>query len=320
MDTLEWNSALAVRNKEPIITVREVLQDSENILLPKSSQTQPSRSREELGFHHIDPVIIQLKFEHLFDVTSSLMLLNRKPNSKKEQVSPAKRHRNGRGLGSIPLKPEHKNRNRGVTFVETERFESEKVKARVSDTPRLGKIFEQLEPSRTGVAPPPSPQSDRSRSGFSGTHEIMSIDKAMPSAAMFSAGRLPLGICENPRPHMAENKCEDIPSDTIEPLRSNVQEPEIKHEHISRMFESLYPQVEGWIRQQQSQLNTVTERINRILDLIQQGERLEQTSITAENATQLKNAIAEITLEMSQNLNIDCASSSMRQRSTPNYK
>lgn len=112
--------------------------------------------------------------------------------------------------------------------------------------------------------------------------------------------------------HKPESNPEDIFGSRFKPICPEIQEPVDNYEYLSNIFESLYPLVENWIIQQKSQLETVTKRINRIFDLLQQGERLQQNALTAEMASQLKNLIDELTMAISQNFDngVDAPSAS----------
>ncbi|KAF7863874.1 hypothetical protein EAF04_006839 [Stromatinia cepivora] len=314
MDALEWSSNLAVRNKEPIVTVREILQDSdvEEQTAELSSSCSPRKRNHcevEKNSYFTPPI--------------------RKPSSEKEQVSPAKRHRSGRDLGSICLQPEHNLKSRETVLVESETTTSKHGKEKVSDTPSLGRRFGSLRPAQPGLSPSPAPPSEYSRSGSPTTNENTGInvempplDTVMPSVASFSSARSSQTVLENSRSHALqntselrhyktynlENSSESFSNNTFEGPSSKVQEPDNKcedvpndteaeneYEFISNTFESLYPLVEDWINQQKSQLDIVTERINRILGFIQQGERLQQNVLTSEMASQLENLIEEIT-------------------------
>ncbi|QSZ37606.1 hypothetical protein DSL72_008705 [Monilinia vaccinii-corymbosi] len=236
MDTLEWNTDLTARQKEPIITVREILQDSDSSVddqadqADQAAETSCSQSPRKRNHQEV---------ERSPDLTTSI----RKRSIEKEQVSPAKRRRSDRGLGSIRLKIASENPNSHLI---------ENKDKEVSD------IFE-------------SPQTQSQK---------------------------------------FESQYEDISNNNFEHIRSKPQELENNYDYISNTFESLCPSVENWIEQQKSQLETVTERINRILGLIQQGERLQQNVLTAEMASQLKNVINDITTAISQNSDVDGSSAS----------
>ncbi|KAJ8066263.1 hypothetical protein OCU04_005345 [Sclerotinia nivalis] len=283
MDALEWSSNLAVRNKEPIVTVREVLQDSD----VEEQTTDPSSSCSPRKRNHCE-------VEKNSYFTPSI----RKPSSEKEQVSPAKRHRSGRDLGSIGLQSEHDLNSRGTVLVESETTTSKHGKEKVPDTPSLGRRFGSLKPAQLGLSPSPASPSEYSRLGSSTTVLENSRSHALlntPELCHYKTYNLENSYenfsnntFEGPSSKFQEpdNKCEDVPNDT---------EAENEYEFISNTFESLYPLVEDWINQQKSQLDTVTERINRILGFIQQGERLQQNVPTSEMASQLENLIEEIT-------------------------
>lgn len=97
---------------------------------------------------------------------------------------------------------------------------------------------------------------------------------------------------------------ENIFSNIPGTLDTKAPEPDNKYEHISNIFDSLYPSVETWIERQKSELDTVIQEINRILGLIQQGERLQQKILTAEMASEMEDLIDEISTGIQQKLNI----------------
>ncbi|TGO39880.1 hypothetical protein BHYA_0046g00340 [Botrytis hyacinthi] len=278
MDTSEWSSNLAVRNKEPIVTVREVLQDSD-----------------------VDDQITEPCFSH----------------------SPRKRNHYEVERNSI------------ITPSIREIAASEKDNERIAETPNIGKQFEGL------IVTPSSgsaPQSADSGPEPSVTNETTSIEaKMVPIDTLGPAlAHLSSAHHQNPRSssisssseslhykyHNLKRNYENIPyntseaqppkkrSDKYETKLNNV-EPNQNCEHISNTFEFLFPTTEDWIEQQRSQFDTVTERINKIFSLIQQGERLLQNAMTPENASQLELLIDRITHVLAEGLRIDDSTSAV---------
>ncbi|TGO58904.1 hypothetical protein BCON_0050g00360 [Botryotinia convoluta] len=323
MDTSEWSSNLAVRNKEPIVTVREILQDSDvdaQIIEPCSSHSPRKRNHYEVERNSI--------------ITPSI----RKPSNEKEQVSPAKRQRNDRGMESICLQTEHNGKSRGTVFIEKEIAASKKGNERIPETPNIGKRFEGFEVTLSGSAPPSSPPSDRNGPESSGTNETTSIEARMLPLDTLSPALAHLSSAhhENPRSnsisssskschykyHNLKSNYENISHNTSEAQtpkeRSDKYEYKLNNtetnqncEHISNTFESLFPIVKDWIEQQRSQFDTITERINKIFSLIQQGERLLQNAMTTENASRLELLIDRITHVLAEDFRIDDPSSAV---------
>ncbi|KAF5871750.1 uncharacterized protein Bfra_008774 [Botrytis fragariae] len=331
MDTSEWSSNLAVRNKEPIVTVREILQDSDvddQIIEPCSSHSPRKRNYYEVERNSI--------------ITPSI-------RNEKKQVSPAKRQRNDRGMGSICLQTEHNGNSRGTVFMEKEIAESKKGNERIPETPKIGKLCEGFEVTLSpnnnlinrnmntrGSAPPSSHPSGRDGPESSGTNETTSIEASMLPIETLSPALAHLSSAyhENPRSnsissssdqykyHNLKSNYEHIPHNTskaqIPKERSDKYEYKLNNtelnkncEQISNTFESLFPTVEDWIELQRSQLDTVSERINRIFSLIQQGERLLQNVMTTENASQLELLIDRITHVLAEDFRIDDSSSAV---------
>ncbi|KAF7911080.1 uncharacterized protein EAF01_002588 [Botrytis porri] len=323
MDTSEWSSNLAVRNKEPIVTVREILQDSDvddQKIEPCSSHSPRKRNHYEVERNSI--------------ITPSI----RKPSNEKEQVSPAKRQRNDRCMESIRLQTEYNGKSRGTIFMGGEIAASKKGNERIPDTPNIGRRFEGLKVTLSRSAPPPSPPSDSNEPESFSTNEttsieanILPIDTLSPALAHLSSAHR-----ENPRPisisnssesrhynyHKLESNYENLPQNTSEAqtfkersdkyeYKPNNTEPKQNCEHISNTFESLFPIVEDWIEQQRTQFDIVTERINKILSLIQQGERLLQNAMTSENASRLELLIDRITHVLAGDFRIDDSSSAV---------
>ncbi|KAB8304451.1 hypothetical protein EYC80_003846 [Monilinia laxa] len=267
------------------------------------------------------------------DLTTSI----RMASIEKEQVSPAKRHCTGRGMGPIRLQDVDNDKSHGLAFMETEATALVKGKGMVPDTFNLEKTPGHLNPAPLGVALPSTCTSEI-RSESLRFHEKMSIEEesfkktispihdspstSRLSAASLSFAQLPQNLSEDSNPHSSENRnrnhpntiktpqtqfhkpesnYEDISSNKLNSICPNIQGPENNYEYLSNIFESLYPLVENCIKQQKSQLETVTGRINRIFGLLQQGERLQQNGLTAEMASQLKNTIDELTIVISQN-------------------
>ncbi|CAD6442004.1 68b4a9c2-6971-4be2-b8a2-cae69f91cb85 [Sclerotinia trifoliorum] len=288
MDTLEWSLNLAVRNKEPIVTVREILQDSD----VEEQTPEPSSSRSPRKRNHCE-------VEKNSYFTPSI----RKPSSEKEQVSPAKRHRSGPGLGSIDLESEHDLNSRGTVLVEswvqeTITTTSKNGKEKKPDTPRFGRRSGSSKLVQPELSTSPASPSEHSRLGSSTTVFENSRSHNSPNnPELFQSKTYNLensynNVCDNTfegpssKVQEPENKCQDIPKD---------KEAENDYEFIANTFKSLYPLVEDWIHQQKSQLDTVTERINRILGCLQKGERLQQQDPTIEMASQLEDLIDDIT-------------------------
>ncbi|TGO30713.1 hypothetical protein BPAE_0004g00710 [Botrytis paeoniae] len=321
MDTSEWSSDLAVRNKEPIVTVREILQDSDvddQIIEPCSSHSPRKRNHYDVERNSI--------------ITLSI----RKPSNEKEQVSPAKRQRNDRGMESICLQTEHNGKSRGTFFMEKEIAASNQGNERIPETPNIGKRFEGFEVTLSGSAPPSSPPSDRNGPESSGTNETISIEARMLPIDTLSPAQAYLSSAhhENPRSnsissssesrhykyHNLKSNHENISHNTSEVQtpkeRSDKYEYKLNNtetsqncEHISNIFESLFSIVKDWIEQQRSQFDTITERINKIFSLIQQGERLLQNAMTTENASRLELLIDRITHVLAEDFRIDDSSS-----------
>ncbi|KAF7960850.1 hypothetical protein EAE96_000522 [Botrytis aclada] len=318
MDTSEWSSNLAARNKEPIVTVREVLQDSDvddQMIEPSSSHNPRKRNYHEVERNSI--------------ITPSI----RKPSNER---SPEKRQRNDRSMESIHLQAEHNGRIRGNIFMEREIAASKKGNERIPETPNIGKRFEGLKVTLSGPAPPSSSPPHRNGPESSGTNETTSIEAKMlhidtlsPALAHLSSAHY-----ENSRSnsissssesshykyHNLKSNCKTIShnisesqnpkerSDKYENKLNNT-EPNQNREHISNTFEFLFSIVEDWIEQQRSQFDTITERINGILSLIQQGERLLQNVMTTENASELELLIDRITHVLTEDFSVDVPSS-----------
>ncbi|CCD53684.1 hypothetical protein BofuT4_P137290.1 [Botrytis cinerea T4] len=288
MDTSEWSSNLAVRNKEPVVTVREILQDSE------------------------------------------------KPSNEKEQVSPAKRQRNAKGLESNCLQAEHNGKSRGTVFMEREIAIAKKGNERIPDTPNIGKRIGGLRAMLLGPEPQSSLPSDRNGPESSGTKETTPIDTKMhpvdilspalghPSSAQHENSRLDCisssSKSRHYKYHNLKSNYENNPHNTPEaqtPKESsdkyeyklNNTKPNQDCEQISKTFESLFPIVEDWIEQQKSQFDTLTEKINKTFSLIQQGERLLQNVMDTENASRLELLIDKITHLLAEDLMTDVPSS-----------
>ncbi|RAL68177.1 hypothetical protein DID88_008884 [Monilinia fructigena] len=163
MDTLKWNANLTVRHKEPIITVREILQDSDNSVDGQADQAaKTTSSQSDLKRNHQE-------VEKGSDLTTSIRI-------EKEQVSPAKRHRNGRGMAPIRLQDVDNDKSHRLAFMETEVTALVKGKGMVPDTSNLEKLPGHLNPALLGVAPPLICTSDI-RSESLRSHEKMSIEE-----------------------------------------------------------------------------------------------------------------------------------------------
>ncbi|KAF7942140.1 hypothetical protein EAE99_000191 [Botrytis elliptica] len=312
MDTSEWSSNLAVRNKEPIVTVREILQDSDvddQTLEPWSSHSPRKRNHHEVERNSI--------------ITPSI----RKPSNEKEQVSPAKRQRNDRGMESIHLRTERNGKSRGTVFMERQIAVSKKGNKRIPETPNTRKQLEGLTVTLSGSAPPSAGSGPES----SGTNETTSIDaKMVPITLSPALAHLSSAHHENPRSssissssasvhykyHNPKRNYENNPHNTSEAQtpekRSDKYETKLDNtesnqncEHISNTFESLFPTVKDWIEQQRSQFDTVTERINKLFSLIQQGQRLLQNAMTTENASKWKLVTDRFINILAEDLRID---------------
>ncbi|KAM0319860.1 hypothetical protein ACHAO8_000902 [Botrytis cinerea] len=321
MDTSEWSSNLAVRNKEPVVTVREILQDSDvddQIIEPCSSHSPRKRNHYEVERNSI--------------ITPSI----RKPSNEKEQVSPAKRQRNAKGLESICLQAEHNGKSRGTVFMEREIAIAKKGNERIPDTPNIGKRIGGLRAMLLGPEPQSSLPSDRNGPESSGTKETTPIDTKMhpvdilspplghPSSAQHENSRLDCisssSKSRHYKYHNLESNYENNPHNTPEaqtPKESsdkyeyklNNTKPNQDCEQISKTFESLFPIVEDWIERQKSQFDTLTEKINKTFSLIQQGERLLQNVMDTENASRLELLIDKITHLLAEDLMTDVPSS-----------
>ncbi|KAF7902698.1 hypothetical protein EAF00_002601 [Botryotinia globosa] len=320
MDTSEWSSNIAARNKEPIVTVREILQDSDvddQIIEPCSSHSPRKRNHCEVEKNSI--------------VNPSI---RRKPSNEKGQVSPAKRQCNVRGMESNCLQTEYNGKSRGTVFMERQIAASKKGNERIPETPNIGKQLEGLMVTLSGSAPP-SAGSGPEPSGTNETTPVeakmVPIDTLSPALAHLSSAHH-----ENPRSgsisssseslhyiyHNLERNYGNIPHNTSKAqppkkrsdkyeTKLNNTEPNQNCEHISNTFEYLFPTVKDRIEQQRSQFDTVTERINEIFSLIQQGERLLQNAMTTENASQLELLIDIITHVLTEDLRIDDSTSAI---------
>ncbi|TEY67246.1 hypothetical protein BOTCAL_0128g00060 [Botryotinia calthae] len=321
MDTSEWSSNLAVRSKEPIVTVREILQGldvDDHIIEPCSSHSPRKRNHYEVERNSI--------------ITPSI----RKPSNEKEQVSPAKRQRNNKDLESICLQAEHNGKSRGTVFMEREIAASKKGNERNPDTPNIGKRIEGLRVMLLGSALQSPLPPDRNGPESSGTNETMSIDRKMHPADTLSPALAHLSSAhhENPRSdsissssesrhykyHNLKSNYENNPHNTPEAqtpkersdkyeYKLNNPKPSQDCEHISKTFESLFPIVEDWIEQQKSQFDALTEKINKIFSLIQQGEWLLQNIMNTKNASQFELLIEKITHLLAEHLKTDVRSS-----------
>ncbi|EDO03706.1 predicted protein [Sclerotinia sclerotiorum 1980 UF-70] len=254
MDALEWScSNLAVRNKEPIVTVREILQDSdveEQTAEPSSSHSPRKRSHCEVE-------------KNSYFTPSIREAITTTSKKGKERIPDTASF--GRRFGS-----------------------SELAQPELSISPASPSKYSKLESSTTVL--------ENSKShNFPNTPELFqskthNLEKSYKSVS-HGTSQGPSSKVRGP-----ENKCGDIPND---------KEAENDYEFISNTFESLHPLVEDWINQQRSQLDTVTERINRILGCLLQGERLQQEDPTIEMTSQLKDLIDEITNEITTDSSIN---------------
>ncbi|THV54399.1 hypothetical protein BGAL_0027g00100 [Botrytis galanthina] len=306
MDTSEWSSNLAVRNKEPIVTVREILQDSDvddQIIEPCSSHSPRKRNHCEVEKNSI--------------INPSI---RRNPSNEKGQVSPAKRQCSVKGMESNCLQTEHNGKSRGIVLMERQvKLES-------------GRRFKTDCHAERGSAPP-SAGSGPEPSGTNETTSIkakmVTIDTLSPALAHLSSAHYEnsrsssissSSESSNYKYHNLKRNYENIPHKTTEAqppqkrsdkyeTKLNNTEPNQNCEHISNTFESLFATVKDWIEQQRSQFDTVTERINEIFSLIQQGERLLQNAMTTENASQLELMIDRITHALVEDLRIDDSTS-----------
>ncbi|KAK6613292.1 hypothetical protein H4I95_01636 [Botrytis cinerea] len=258
MDTSEWSSNLAVRNKEPVVTVREILQDSDvddQIIEPCFSHSPRKRNHYEVERNSI--------------ITPSI----RKPSNEKEQVSPAKRQRNAKGLESICLQAEHNGKSRGTVFMEREIAIAKK-------------------------GHPSSAQHENSR---------LDCISSSSKSRHYKYHNLESNYENNPH-NTPEAQTPKESSDKYE-YKLNNTKPNQDCEQISKTFESLFPIVEDWIEQQKSQFDTLTEKINKTFSLIQQGERLLQNVMDTENASRLELLIDKITHLLAEDLMTDVPSS-----------
>ncbi|TGO60276.1 hypothetical protein BOTNAR_0148g00140 [Botryotinia narcissicola] len=259
MHSSEWSSNFAVRNKEPIVTVREFLQDSDvddQIIEPCSSHSPRKRNHFEVEINSI--IILSIR----------------------------------------------------------EIAASKKGNERFTETPNIGKQLEDLIVTLSGSAAP----SAGNRPEPSGTNETTSIKAKMIPIGTLSPALAHLSSAhhENPRSssisssseslhykyHNLKRNYENIPHNT-----SEAQPP--KKRSDNNTFEYLFPTVKDRIEQQRSQFDTVTERINEIFNLIQQGERLLQNAMTTENASQLELLIDRITHVLAEDLRIDDSTSAI---------
>ncbi|KAF7953583.1 uncharacterized protein EAE97_000982 [Botrytis byssoidea] len=277
MDTSEWSSNIAVRNKEPVVTVREILQDSDvddQIIEPCSSHSPRKRNHCEVEKNSI--------------------------------INPSIR----------------------------EIAASKKGNERFTETPNIRKQLEGLIVTLSGSAAP----SAGNRPEPSGTNETTSIKAKMIPIDTLSPALAHLSSAhhENPRSssisssseslhykyHNLKRNYENIPhniseaqppkkrSDKYETELNNI-EPNQNCEHTSNTFEYLFPTIKDRIEQQRSQFDTVTERINEIFNLIQQGERLLQNAMTTENASQSELLVDRITHVLAEDLRIDDSTSAI---------
>ncbi|TGO11789.1 hypothetical protein BTUL_0101g00100 [Botrytis tulipae] len=215
---------------------------------------------------------------------------------------------------------------------------SKKGNERITETPNIGKQLEGLIVTLSGSAPP----SAGSGPEPSGTNETTSVEAKIPKlrapidTLSPALAHLSSAHHENPRSssisssseslhykyHNLKRNYENIPHNTSEAqppkkrsdkyeTKLNNTEPNQNCEHISITFEYLFPTVKDRIEQQRSQFDTVTERINEIFSLIQQGERLLQNAMTTENASQLELLIDRITHVLAEDLRIDDSTSAI---------